>query len=530
MPGKFAREAPLVSSPVTSTGVQTVTHQGGGGYERDAKSELYLLAVTNMVGEGTFYERAGTRDGRFTRLIHQVTVEDPEWVAGFVPYLRDEMQMRSASIMMAAEYARAKGPNARRVINSVMSRADEPGEMLAYWFSRYGRSLPAAVKRGVADAAVRLYNEKSLIKYDTAGPWRFGNVIILTHAWEHIRPPSAWKKELFLQAIARHNGESRPIPVEGDTALPMLAANQRLSIVPHDVRREYAFTELEEGGFTWENYSAWLGGPMDADAWMNILPSMPYMARLRNLRNFEEAGVPDFILERVAQSLCDPEAVARSRQFPIRFLSAWKATQSMTFGPSLEKAIQLSMKNVPSLPGRTLILIDCSGSMFPTASGYYMGGGGIADKSKAYRYELAGLFGGTLAIRAENADLYAFGSALAEIDYRKSSSVLRLVSSLEPLGGTETWAALRATYAGHDRVIILTDEQSSSGWGIESIDTKTNPPVYTFNVAGYKPGHLPSGREGRHVFGGLTDAAFRMLPLLEAGKSARWPWLETPAS
>lgn len=519
MPGKFARETPLVASPVTTTGDRTLTHEGGLGYVRDAKSELWLLAVTNMVGEGTFYERPEVRDGRFQTLIHQVTSEDPAWVSGFVPYLRNEMQMRSASIVMAAEYVKAKGPNGRAVVNSAMSRADEPGEMLAYWFARYGRSMPAAIKRGVADAAVRLYNEKSLLKYDTPGPWRFGNVIILTHAWEHIRPASAWKKELFLQAIARHNGESRPIPVDGPGALPMLAKHQQLLVADPAVRKEYAFTELQEGGFTWENYSAWLQGPMDAAAWANIIPSMPYMARLRNLRNFEEAGVPEDVLEGVARSLRDPEAVAKSRQFPIRFLSAWRATQSMTFGPALEKAVQLSLNNVSSLPGRTLVLIDCSGSMFPG------GGWGVSDKSKVARFELAGVFGAALAIRAEQADLYAYGSSLQPIHFTPHSSVLRLVSSLENLGGTETWAAVRATYTKHDRIVILTDEQAFRDDG-----SVPDANIYTFNVAGYRPAQGPSGRDGRHTFGGLTDAAFRMLPLLEAGKSARWPWLETPAS
>lgn len=532
MPGKFAREAQPLRSPVRSTGRTIPTHEGGVGYERYAQSELYLLAVTNLVGQGTFYERPEVRDGRFADLIHRVTREDYSWVALFVPYLRDTMQMRSASIVMAAEYVKAGGPNGRAVINAALMRADEPAEMLAYWINRYGRNLPAAVKRGVADAAVRLYDEYSLLKYDTPGPWRFGNVILLTHAFEHIKPASAWKKELFLQAIARHNNESRPIPVEGDAALPMVAARQRLSVVPSAVRKEYAFNELREAGMTWEAYSAWLEGPMDAAAWMNVIPFLPYMATLRNLRNFEEAEVPSDVLEGVARKLADPEAVAKSRQFPLRFLSAWKATQSMTFGPALEKAIQLSVSNVPPLPGRTLILIDCSGSMFPGSgySGYYAGGGGQHVPGTAARFETAGLFGSALALRAESANLYAYGSTLLGIPFNKSASALRITNSLENLGGTETWAAVRSAYDGHDRVVILTDEQAFRDDG--SFPTV---PIYTFNVAGYRPGHAPSGASsspraaGRHVFGGLTDAAFRMLPLLEAGRDAGWPWLGTPA-
>ncbi len=48
-------------------------------------------------------------------------------------------------------------------------------------------------------------------------------------------------------------------------------------------------------------------------------------------------------------------------------------------------------------------------------------------------------------------------------------------------------------------------------------------PVYTWNLAGYAMGHAASGPH-RHTFGGLSDAAFRLIPLVEAGRAADWPW------
>ena len=60
---------------------------------RDAESELFLLAATNMVGEDTFYERAADRDDRFVDLVRHV---DPPPTRAFVaglgrPYLRETM-------------------------------------------------------------------------------------------------------------------------------------------------------------------------------------------------------------------------------------------------------------------------------------------------------------------------------------------------------------------------------------------------------------------------------------------------------
>src|SRR5690349_8063223 len=100
---------PNLTAPITTTNARTRTYEGGAAFVRDAPSELFLLAVTNMVGEDTFYERADQRDARFVALVHAVTAADPSFVARLAPYLRQTMYMRSASIVMAAEYVAAGG-------------------------------------------------------------------------------------------------------------------------------------------------------------------------------------------------------------------------------------------------------------------------------------------------------------------------------------------------------------------------------------------------------------------------------------
>src|ERR1700735_3874092 len=94
---------PAVSSPVTSEAQPSGrTFEGAPGYARDAKSELFLLAVSHM-GEDAFYEKAGARDARLTGLVQQVAVDDPEWMTGFTGWLRNEAQMRTSSVMIAAD-------------------------------------------------------------------------------------------------------------------------------------------------------------------------------------------------------------------------------------------------------------------------------------------------------------------------------------------------------------------------------------------------------------------------------------------
>ncbi len=54
-----------------------------------------------------------------------------------------------------------------------------------------------------------------------------------------------------------------------------------------------------------------------------------------------------------------------------------------------------------------------------------------------------------------------------------------------------------------------------------------NVPVYLWNFAGYKAGAMPSGGGNRHAMGGLTDSAFKMIPLLDSARNATWPWLQS---
>ncbi|MFE0356962.1 TROVE domain-containing protein [Streptomyces nigra] len=512
------------TSRVTSTGRVLRTFEGGRGRERDARSELFLLAVANFVSQKTFYESGADRDDRFAALVRELAVSDPEWTAGLLGWLRTEGNLRTAALVGAAEYVKARldagacdGPASRRVVDSVLRRPDEPGELLAYWTATYGRSVPKPVKRGIADAVRRLYSGKSLLKYDTASKgYRFGDILNLTHAAPD--PAKPWQGELFRYALDRRHHPETAVPPVSDA---VLTAHRELMAVPVGQRRALVTSEggaerLAAAGMTWEALAGWLQGPMDKAAWEAVIPSMGVMALVRNLRNFDEAGVSDEVAARVAARISDPAEVARSRQFPFRYLAAYRHAPSLRWAYPLERALGHSLANVPALPGRTLILVDRSGSMFWSR---------LSDRSELNRADAAAIFGTALALRARKADLVEFGSTSAAVPFRAGESVLKILGRFGDLGGTDTTGAVRAHYRRHDRVLIVTDEQyAPSHHGDPTEQVPADVPVYTWNLAGYRAGHGPSGTGNRHTFGGLSDAAFRMVPLLESARDADWPW------
>jgi hypothetical protein len=273
---------------------------------------------------------------------------------------------------------------------------------------------------------------------------------------------------------------------------------------------------LAAAGMTWEALAGWLQGPMDKAAWEAVIPSMGSMALVRNLRNFDEAGVSDEVAAQVAAKISDPAEVARSRQFPFRYLAAYQHAPSLRWAYPLERALGHSLANVPALPGRTLVLVDRSGSMFFSR---------LSDRSELNRADAAAIFGTALALRAADADLVEFGTTSRRLDFGAGESVLKILGRFGDLGGTDTTSAVRSHYRGQDRVLIITDEQYAySRHGDPTEQVPVGVPVYTWNLAGYRAGHGPSGKADRHTFGGLSDAAFRMVPLLEAARDADWPW------
>ena len=514
--GLLVPNQPIVSAP----SVTARTGNNAPGFVRDAKGELFLLAVSNFVGQDKFYESGKAGDNRFKALVQQVAQEDAAWMGRFLPWLRNEANMRTASIVGAVEAAFTmalnKIPGGRQIVGAVLQRADEPGEALGYWMATYpGRQIPKPIKRGIADAATRLYNEFNTLKYDTASHGiRFGDVLELTHA----APEMPYQIALFKHLIDRRHG--RGDLREG--GLNMLYDNAMLRLDVAAGKWQYLLSpELLKGaGMTWEDALSLAGSKVPKkDLWEAMIPNMGYMALLRNLRNFDEAGVSDKTATWVGAQLASPEKVAYSRQLPMRFLSAFRSVSNVRWHVALEHALQASLANIPEFKGRTLILIDTSGSM----------SGMMSDKSQLQYWDAAAIFGLALSQRCESADVYSFSNRVMQFPLAKGASLLVMLEAFKrgyfQGQGTSTLESLRATYRNHDRVIVLTDEQANWHTAGSVYDPlPAHIPAITFNLAGYRVGHAASGTPTRITIGGLSDQAFKLLPVLERRAAGQWPF------
>ena len=511
-------------APIRTERTRVLTHERGVGHARDAESDLFLLAVTNMVGEDTFYERAADRDARFVDLVREVTATNPSFIAGadvdagkvgLVQYLRETMLMRSAALVMAAEYVAAGGAGGRSTVARALQRADEPAEMLGYWLSTHGRKVPMPVKRGVADAARRLYTERAALRYDGLGrQMRMADVLELAHP----SPRTPIQSALFKYLLDRRHHDDA---VADPDVLPMLAAASALDAVPVDERRallrDRGPAALADAGVSWERLSGWLPGGMDAEAWKWVIPSMGVMALVRNLRNFDEADIDDAAVDAVIAKITDVDEVTKARLFPYQVWAAYKNAPSDNWKRALGRTLDLTVANIPKLDG-TLIVIDTSGSM----------GAPVSNRSRLQRVEVAAVMAMATAKRARDVDVVLYGTGNARVRGLRGASVLsgvdRVVRSVGSVGhGTfgHTAIARWFTPRRHRRVVIFTDDQQQDAGRVPLDDV---PLIYTFNLAGYRPSALPAGQHGRYTLGGFTDATFTLMDVLERGHDAEWPF------
>lgn len=516
---KFAVTQPPARSPVTAT-APTVTYEGGRAHQLDPMSELFTLLVNDMAGEPTFYESASARLTRLQTAVHAATAANPGSVAAMIPWVRNTANMRSVAVVAACEYAayltehpNPAAPPARSVIASAVSRADEPAELLGYWWTYHGRRLPKAVKRGIADAVTRTFTEYSVMKYDgRSAAIAAADLLQIVHP----KPRDPRQSALFKWVLDSRYSDNPTLDPE---SLGVTAAAVVLAETPPEKRREvmrwFGPDYLARAGMTWERLAGWLPDGMDAEAWEHVIPSMGYMATLRNLRNFEQARISTETARLVEDRLTDPDQVAKSRQLPFRFWSAFKHSGTMRFGPALETGLDLTLGNVPKFDGKTLVLVDLSGSMMTPMSA----------RSKIEAWEAGALF--AAAIQGSNVDLVGFATHAANI--RTETSILRTVQNVDSLRlsrqlghGTNTWHAVRSAYNRHDRVIIFSDMQTDATHPTKC-PVPASVPVYLWDLGGYGKASIKPGTN-RHVLAGLSDSSFGLINTLEAGRDAGWPW------
>jgi hypothetical protein len=380
-----------------------------------------------MLWEDTFYEDGQSVADRIIQTISSVSAPK---VASLAVEAREKFKLRHVPLLIVREMARLGTTHKYLVADTlgrVIQRPDELAEFLAiYWKGEKTRKkspLSAQVKKGLA-AAFQKFNEYQLSKYDRDGSIKLRDVLFLCHA----KPKDDEQEALWKRLINK-------------------------TLVTPD---------------TWEVEIS--KNKSNKDSWERLLceNKLGGLALLRNLRNMSEAGVdPELVHDAFLRMKVE-------RILPFRFIAA--AKYAPQWEAWIEEAMLKCTDGMEKLPGKTVLIVDGSGSMFGTK---------VSDRSEIDRFEAASALAILARELCERCEVLVFSNDTFLVPARRGFALRDALYKGAQQGGTNTQHAVAAAAGlGYDRVIILTDEQSHQSISQPLPGAKG----YVINVATYQNG------------------------------------------
>ena len=462
------------------------THEGGRATKGSPEKELARTVATCLLWENTFYEGGDSIADRIATLCRQV---DPEIIGKLAVSARTDLHLRHVPLFLALQLIERRDPIAGRVISEVIQRPDEMSELLSLYWKDGKRPLAKQLKKGLA-AAFRKFSPYQLSKWDRESKITLRDVMFLTH-------PAPFKS-----GVAKSSYWQEAKKVRYQDGRP--TTQWRHDSEQAETWRKLANKELESAD-TWE--VALSRGENKKETWERLLTEkkLGYMALLMNLRNMAQANVKPSL---VGTALID--GAPTSRALPFRFVSAAKhAPQWRDF---LSEAMELSAgakTNGDILPGKTVILIDVSGSMDDALSA----------KSTLTRLEAAGALAVLARGMSDRCEVYTFSYQCVEVEAVRGLGLIEAVARSQQHGGTYLGGAIRALANDRildfaSRLIVITDEQVQAGhelpmWTWLGVG-------YVVNVAPYQYGLAMKG--GWKKINGWSDRVLEYIMRDERGE------------
>ena len=386
-----------------------------------AEKQLSRLVLANMLFEDQFYVDGVESAKRITELVQKLAKTNPKFVEHLAIAARSNFKLRHVPLLITLGLAQSRALRAD-VLNAVIQRPDEMGEFLSLYWKNGKVPIANQVKKGLS-LALNKFSEFQLAKWDkNSAAIRIRDVMFMTHA----KPKDEKTAELF---------------------------------------RKLADQTLETPD-TWETQLS--AGADKRETFERLMAErkLGALAFLRNLRNMVQAGVNEQAIRAYGAS------VNAERVLPFRYIAAARIVPQ--FEDMLEQMMFRSLESHEKIPGKTTILVDCSGSMF---------GCKVTSKSDLDRFDAASALAMLCREVCEEVEIYGFSTKAVRVPARRGFALVEAIRA-STSGGTQIGASFAQVPKTSDRYIIITDEQS--------YDRPTAPPAgskgYLINVAAYQNG------------------------------------------
>jgi len=385
----------------------------------NAERQLKRITLAAMLWEKQFYLDGKSHAELVKDLVAKVA---PQKVEALAQEARTKFKLRHVPLLLARELAR-NGKLQANALTNVIQRPDEMSEFLSIYWQEGKTAVSNQVKKGLA-ACFNKFNEYQLAKWNkNSSAIKLRDVMFLSHP----KPQSAEQAALF-KRIAED------------------------SMVTPD---------------TWETQLS--AGADKCDTFTRLMneKKLGALAFLRNLRNMRDSGVADSLIRQYART------VDVSKVLPFRYIAAARIVPQ--YEDMLEEMMFRSLETHQKIPGKTVLVIDVSGSMFGTK---------ISSKSDLDRFDAAAALAILCREVCEQVEIYSFSGDAVRVAPRRGFALREAISRSQNHGGTYLGQSMRTVNSNgsYDRCIVFTDEQS--------YDRPEAPKGkgYVVNVAAYENG------------------------------------------
>ena len=502
--------------------------QGCAAYS--LSDELRLISMLNTIKlEPQFYRSENQTMRELRDLIERIGLKDPYFVAQAIVYSRCLGEgMRSVNHLAAAllapfisgkEYAkRFYGLwDKKEKKGGCIYRVDDMSEIKDVYAALNKSTLSNSMKKGFA-AVLEALDTYQLAKYkDTVI-----DMANLTH------PKSALSKAEIVvdgKKMKVIDALMKGVTVSADTwEVANSEAGQEVAKAVKAGKLTKAEAEVTLANAKNDNWEAML-----TEGKLGIL------AAIRNIRSMLKSPRKE-VIDALCKLVSNGHAIRDGKIMPYQIDYAYEVVKK-EFSNSADgrrvmeallKGYEYAVPNLAeALPGRTCVMVDCSGSM-----NTYCTQAGQRSNIATSAAEKAGLIAATIA-KATNADVVRFGSHAEFYSYDPNESVFSLGRKIghDNMGGTSIPSAfelIRNAKRQYDRIILLSDNECNarsywsgdwvSGAYKKYVHDVANPYVYAVDLAAY--GTTPVAGDKVNYYFGYGFAMFEDIASKEFNPSA----------
>lgn len=495
----------------------TTNQAGGLAYSLSFKEALAQMVMTGVFN-GTFYTSAKNQIDTVVDLLSKLGSENAEFVAKLAMYARDQGYMKDTPAFLTAWLT----SNGKPYLKETFSHVIDNGKMLRNFVQimRSGAVGRKSLGTGPKKLVQKWLNEASMSKMVSAS---VGNDPSLADVIKMVHPtPASLERDAFFRWAIGQKVE-------------------RVDLLPKSVQDLIKFRNGDSTKVPSVPFELLTSLELSTNDWKDIAKNAGWQMTRMNLNTFKRKGVLEdpAIVNIIATRLADPEAIASARVMPYQIFTTWLnvVPQDMPYdiNLALEKALEVSLKNVPKYNGKTWVFVDVSGSMSSAITGERTG-----SSSKMRCVDVASLIASSL-LRAnpENTNVTMFDTKVHSARLNPFGSVMENAKTISRFGGGGTACqlplqALVNSKAKADLVIYISDNESWFGGearfsyhgGIKTqVATawedlkKANPKVkmVCIDLSPNTTTQNPNSKDVLNV-GGFNDAVYKVIQsFLESG-------------